>query len=181
MRAAPTAQLERLWSGEIQFVDVEKRYRRKDGSFLWVRTTTALVRDGSTVRMLGRICARHHASQGSGGGVAAAAEAARNSASANCPSRSWFATSTGNITHYNRAAAELLNIAAAGARRRRRASTLIRSPSDVYLADGVTPVERANRPLARALRGETISNLELIVAPRDVADRRAPPCRTPAG
>ncbi|MEP6883385.1 MAG: PAS domain S-box protein [Gammaproteobacteria bacterium] len=38
-------ELERLWSGEIQFVDLEKRYRRKDGSVMWVRTTTSLVRE----------------------------------------------------------------------------------------------------------------------------------------
>jgi PAS domain S-box-containing protein len=39
-----TRELDRLWSGEIQFVDIEKRYVRKDGTILWVRTTTALVR-----------------------------------------------------------------------------------------------------------------------------------------
>ena len=38
-------ELERLWSGEIHFVDLEKRYLRKDGTILWVRTTTALVRE----------------------------------------------------------------------------------------------------------------------------------------
>jgi PAS domain S-box-containing protein len=43
--ARVAAELERLWNGEIEFVDVEKRYTRKDGSLLWVRTTTALVRD----------------------------------------------------------------------------------------------------------------------------------------
>ena len=44
--ARVSAELERLWNGEIEFVDLEKRYIRKDGSFLWVRMTTALVRDG---------------------------------------------------------------------------------------------------------------------------------------
>jgi PAS domain S-box-containing protein len=39
------AELERLWSGEVQFVDLEKRFMRKDGGVLWVRTTTALVRE----------------------------------------------------------------------------------------------------------------------------------------
>jgi PAS domain S-box-containing protein len=39
------AELDRLWNGDIAFVDVEKRYTRKDGRLLWVRTTTALVRD----------------------------------------------------------------------------------------------------------------------------------------
>ncbi|HEV7614548.1 MAG TPA: PAS domain S-box protein [Steroidobacteraceae bacterium] len=41
-----SADLRRLWNGETQFVDLEKRYLRKDGSFLWVRMTTALVRGG---------------------------------------------------------------------------------------------------------------------------------------
>src|ERR1700678_839402 len=34
-----------LWNGDVQFVDLEKRYLRKDGSMLWVRTTTAMVRE----------------------------------------------------------------------------------------------------------------------------------------
>ena len=44
--ARVSAELKRLWNGEVQFVDLEKRYIRKDGSFLWVRITTALVREG---------------------------------------------------------------------------------------------------------------------------------------
>ena len=43
--ARVSAELERLWHGEVPFVDLEKRYIRKDGSLLWVRMTTALVRD----------------------------------------------------------------------------------------------------------------------------------------
>jgi PAS domain S-box-containing protein len=38
-------QLARLWNGEVQFVDLEKRCTRKDGSVLWVRATTSLVRE----------------------------------------------------------------------------------------------------------------------------------------
>jgi PAS domain S-box-containing protein len=44
--ARVATELKRLWNGEVQFVDLEKRYIRKDGSFLWVRMTTALVREG---------------------------------------------------------------------------------------------------------------------------------------
>jgi PAS domain S-box-containing protein len=44
--ARVSAELKRLWNGQIAFVDLEKRYLRKDGSFLWVRMTTALVREG---------------------------------------------------------------------------------------------------------------------------------------
>ena len=43
--ARVTAGFLRLWSGDVQLVDLEKRYLRKDGSTLWVRTTTALVRE----------------------------------------------------------------------------------------------------------------------------------------
>ena len=43
--ARVSAELERLWNGELQFVDVEKRYLRKDGSLLWVRSTASLVRE----------------------------------------------------------------------------------------------------------------------------------------
>ncbi len=42
-----TSELERLWSGEVDFVDLEKRYTRKDGSVVWVRMTTSLVREES--------------------------------------------------------------------------------------------------------------------------------------
>jgi PAS domain S-box-containing protein len=40
------AELERLWSGDIEVVDLEKRYTCKDGRVIWVRMTTALVREG---------------------------------------------------------------------------------------------------------------------------------------
>jgi PAS domain S-box-containing protein len=43
--ARVSAELERLWRGEVQFVDIEKRYLRKDGKLLWVRSTTSLVRE----------------------------------------------------------------------------------------------------------------------------------------
>jgi PAS domain S-box-containing protein len=44
--ARVSAQIKRLWNGEIQSVDLEKRYIRKDGKSIWVRMTTALVREG---------------------------------------------------------------------------------------------------------------------------------------
>jgi PAS domain S-box-containing protein len=40
-----STELERLWNGDVQFVDIEKRLTRKDGSLIWVRTTTSLVRE----------------------------------------------------------------------------------------------------------------------------------------
>lgn len=47
-----TRELERLWSGDIPFVDLEKRYTRKDGKVIWVRMTTALVREVDGTREL---------------------------------------------------------------------------------------------------------------------------------
>jgi PAS domain S-box-containing protein len=44
--ARVSAELDRLWNGDIEFVDLEKRYTCKDGRVIWVRMTTALVREG---------------------------------------------------------------------------------------------------------------------------------------
>jgi PAS domain S-box-containing protein len=67
----------------------------------------------------------------------------------------------GRLTHYNRAAEELY--CAEPTNRRRIA--------DLFLMDGVTPLPREELPLARALRGETIGNLELIIAPHGASPR----------
>jgi PAS domain S-box-containing protein len=66
--ARVAAELKRLWKGEVQFVDLEKRYIRRDGSFLWVRMTTALVREGDakpecSVEFLRDISARKDTAQ----------------------------------------------------------------------------------------------------------------------
>jgi len=46
--ASVATDLERLWSGETDHVNHERRYIRKDGSVLWLRVTAALVRDGTS-------------------------------------------------------------------------------------------------------------------------------------
>ncbi len=74
---------------------------------------------------------------------------------------------SGNITHCNRAAAALHGI-------RPDELDSPASPSlaaDTYLMDGVTALAEKERPLARALRGETVSNLELTVIPREASPR----------
>jgi PAS domain S-box-containing protein len=63
-----TRELDRLWGGEIQVVELEKRYLRKDGTVLWVRTTTSLVREsGATaeysVEFLRDVTARRAAAE----------------------------------------------------------------------------------------------------------------------
>ncbi len=163
--AGAAAQLERLWAGEIQFVDVEKRYLRKDGSYLWVRTTTALVRDGSSaecsVEYLRDITQRKE--------LAAALQQQQKLLEVvitDLPVALLVCDVAGNITHYNRVAADLYCI-----RPHESSSAEPSDPyplrADVYLPDGITPVPRVGRPLARALRGDAISNLELVIAPRD--------------
>ena len=46
--ARTSTELKRLWGGEVDIVDFEKRYIRKDGSVLWARMTTTLVHEGNT-------------------------------------------------------------------------------------------------------------------------------------
>jgi diguanylate cyclase (GGDEF)-like protein/PAS domain S-box-containing protein len=46
--AATSGGLQRLWSGAIKVMDIEKRYIRKSGEAQWVRVTTALVREGNS-------------------------------------------------------------------------------------------------------------------------------------
>jgi PAS domain S-box-containing protein len=45
---AVAAELSRLWNGDIEFVDLEKRYVHKQGHEVWVRLTSALIREGDT-------------------------------------------------------------------------------------------------------------------------------------
>jgi PAS domain S-box-containing protein len=66
--ARVAAELKRLWNGEIQVVDLEKRHIRKDASVHWVRITTALVRasDGTpeySVEFLRDISARKESAE----------------------------------------------------------------------------------------------------------------------
>jgi PAS domain S-box-containing protein len=68
----------------------------------------------------------------------------------------------GRITHYNRATVALY----CGEPEHRR-----RHMAEVFLMDGTTAVPGEEMPLARALRGETITDLELIVVPRGAAPR----------
>jgi PAS domain S-box-containing protein len=157
--ACSAAELEKLWRGEVDFVDLEKRYVRKDGSIQWVRATTALVRDAGgnpdcSVEFLRDISNRKE--------LAAALlqqQTLLEAVITDLPVALVACNTAGRITHHNRAAVELNCIDAPHA------------PAQTYLADGLTPVSDYDRPLARALRGETISNLELVIAPQG-ANRR---------
>jgi signal transduction histidine kinase len=158
-----------LWRGEVGCVDVEKRYRRKDGTVIWVRTSTALVREGvaspeCSVEFIRDISVRK-AMEMDLLQNQTLLEAIVN----NMPVALLTSDATGNITRYNRAAEELFSIPAPS-----QPSGALRGyplSAAVFLPDGTTPVAPAERPLARALRGETIRDLELIVVPAGSAPR----------
>ncbi|HEX4151244.1 MAG TPA: PAS domain-containing protein [Steroidobacteraceae bacterium] len=67
----------------------------------------------------------------------------------------------GRITHHNRAALELYCADPAADGR----------IAGFFLMDGVTPLPRGEFPLERALRGETLTNLELVIVPPGAAPR----------
>jgi PAS domain S-box-containing protein len=164
-----TVNLERLWRGEHAYLDVEKRYVRNDGSALWVRVTTSLVRGGGdepecSVEFLRDISTR------------------KQMANALLQNQTLLATVigelplalvacdvNGRVTHYNRAAVKLFGIRAQEA----TGSALESYPitAEVYLPDGTTPVPPENRPLARALRGVKVSDAEFIIIRPDGAVR----------
>jgi len=170
-REATLAGHERLWRGDITHLDVERRYLRKDGGALWVRVTTSLVRGGGeepvcTVEFLRDISARKQ--------MAAALlqnQTLLATVIAELPLALLACDVTGQVTHYNRAAVELFGIPT------EHATALPRSAypvtSDVYQLDGTTPVPPEDRPLARALRGDTVIDAEFIVVTPTGAVRTA--------
>jgi PAS domain S-box-containing protein len=165
-----TAGLERLWRGEIAHLDVEKRYLRKNGGALWVRATTSLVSGGGaepecSVEFLRDISARKQ--------MAAALlqnQTLLGTVIAELPIAVVACDVRGQVTHHNRAAAELLGIPA-----EKPAPAVPRNPyplaSQVYLADGTTPVPREDRPLARTLLGDNVRDAEFVIVRPDGARR----------
>jgi PAS domain S-box-containing protein len=170
-REATLAGHERLWRGDITHLDVERRYLRKDGSALWVRVTTSLVRGGSdeplcTVEFLRDISARKE--------MAAALlqnQTLLATVIAELPLALLACDVTGRVTHYNRAAVELFGIPTEDATALPRSAYPV--TSHVYQLDGTTPVPPEDRPLARALRGDTVSDAEFIVVTPTGAVRTA--------
>jgi PAS domain S-box-containing protein len=170
-RQTTAAGLERLWRGEIGHLDVEKRYYRKDGSALWVRVTTSLVRGGSgepecSVEFLRDISARKE--------IAAALlqnQTLLATVIAELPLALLACDVTGQVTHYNRVAVELFGIPAETNGSAPRSAYPI--TSQVFLPDGTTPVAREQRPLACALSGTNISDAEFMIVRPDGAVRTA--------
>lgn len=163
--ASTRAGLERLWRREVTHLDVEKRYMRKNGTPLWVRVTTSLVEGGSgkpecSVEFLRDISARKE--------MAAALlqnQTLLATVVGDLPIGLLSCDVRGQLTHYNRTAAELCGIPP------QEGVAAPRNPypvtSEVFLPDGKTPVPREDRPLARALRGEPCKDVEYVVVRPD--------------
>jgi PAS domain S-box-containing protein len=169
--AATTAGLERLWRGEIAHLDVERRYVRKDGSALWVRVSTSLVRRRGedpecSVEFLRDISVRKEMAT-----ALVQNQTLLAAVIAELPLALLACDVTGRMTHYNRAAIEMFGIPAGDA------AALARNPypitSEVYRPDRTTPVPADERPLARALRGQEVSDAEFVVIRPDGAARTA--------
>jgi PAS domain S-box-containing protein len=165
-RAASAEGLGRLWRGEIPYLDIEKRYVRKDGSTLWVRVSTSLVSAGPapecTVEFLRDISVRKRIA-----GELLQNQTLLATVIAELPLALLACDVDGRVTHYNRAAVELFGIptepgGAVGSEYPIR--------SEIFRPDGKTPVPREQRPLACALRGEDVTELEhVIVTPAQAA------------
>jgi PAS domain S-box-containing protein len=164
------AGLERLWSGEITHLDVEKRYLRKSGGALWVHATTSLVSRGGSapdcsVEFLLDISAHKQ--------MAAALlqnQTLLATVIAELPIALLACDVRGQLTHHNRAAAELFGIPA-----EETVHAGPRNPypltSQVYRGDGTTPVPREERPLARTLLGDKVREAEFVIVRPDGARR----------
>jgi PAS domain S-box-containing protein len=157
------AEFERLWRGEISVIDVEKRYVRTDRRAVWVRVTTALVRDANgiptcAVEFLRDISARKD--------LAAALQENQQllqAVIADLPVAVRACDVDGRVFLHNSAAAELFALETADDPHSED-QRLNEIDVGFFMADGKTPVPIEDRPLARALRGEAVTNVELVIA-----------------
>src|SRR5215469_4933571 len=163
---AARVAFDRLWRREVPFVEVEKRYLRSDGSAVWVHSTQSLVPqsvgaseclvefilDISTRKRLSAELEEH--------------KALLETLLTNLPLALIACDAEGRVTHYNREAAHLCSMDQSEFQ-----SDGYSVRAGVYQADGVTPLERADRPLARTLRGEQVENLELVIIPVGATER----------
>jgi len=168
--AANAAEIERLWRGEIDSYSIEKRCLRKDKSSVWIRVTAALVRDANgdaecSVGYLEAISDRKEMET-----ALQQSKRLLETVIADVPLAIMACDADGQVFMSNPTAVDLFGIVAAG-------ETNADVPAshafavDVFLPDGATRVPVDDRPLARALRGQTVSNAELIVAQPGVNPR----------
>jgi PAS domain S-box-containing protein len=147
------AEFERLWRGETKIIDVEKRYVRKDRRAVWVRVTTALVRDASGVPACAVEFLRDISVRKDLASALLQNQRLLQAVIVDLPVAVRACDVEGQVFLHNSAAAELYAIGPADA------------PTTVaiFLPDGKTPVPSEERPLARALRGEVVTNVELLI------------------
>jgi two-component system, NtrC family, sensor kinase len=164
--ARTSPELARLWRGEVDVVDVEKRYLCKDGRPLWVRVTSALIRDGGArpdraVEFLRDISARKEMAD-----ALAENRALLAAVLADVPVAIVACDASGHIILHNRVADELFAMDPADISSS-HAPTPYPESVDVFLPDGVTRVPREARPLARAVGGENVTNSEFVLKRAD--------------
>jgi len=155
------AELERLWRGEIEVIDVEKRYVRADGRELWVRATTALVRDESGAPSCSVECLRDISARKDLAAALLQNQQLLQAVITDLPVAIRACNVEGHLFLHNRAAEQLFAL--------RTADDLSASIPDLHaiemlLPDGKTLVPQQEWPLARALRGENVTNVELLIA-----------------
>jgi two-component system, NtrC family, sensor kinase len=161
--ASNASAFERLWRGEIDVIDGETRYIRRDRRAVWVRATTALVRDASGVPTCAVQFLRDISTRKDLATALTQNQRLLQAVIADLPVAIRACDGEGRVFLHNSAAAELFAIAAD---EDVPLGTTVPSPLsvEVLLPDGKTPVPIEGRPLARALRGETVTNVELLVA-----------------
>jgi PAS domain S-box-containing protein len=159
--AGYTTEFERLWCGEITVIDIEKRYVRKDRQAVWVRASTSLIRDENgaptcAVEFLRDISVRKDL-------AAALLQSQRllQAVIADLPVAVRACDVDGRLFLHNPAAAELFAIGATDTSSSEPSAPM----AEFFLPDGKTRLAREERPLARALRGEIVTNVELVIAP----------------
>jgi PAS domain S-box-containing protein len=143
---------------------VETRYLRRDGQLVWGSLTISRVDTGAGRYLLGiveDVTERRR--------MAAALEREREFLSAVLDSLSEgivACDADGRLTLFNRATCELHGRAPADMSADEWARHY-----DLYRADGATRMATSEVPLVRALGGEVVSGLEMVIAPRDRAAR----------
>jgi PAS domain S-box-containing protein len=169
--ADSSTEIQRLWLGEIDFFVQEKRYIRKDQSPVWVRVTATLVRDENgipkcSVGFIEDIADRK--------ALEVDLLKSRNllqAVIADIPVAIRACDVDGRIFLHNRAAEALFtNLGVGDSVSQSSWGQTGRAPQ-TFLPDGTTRVAEQDRPLARALRGETVTNAELLLVPAEGSAR----------
>jgi PAS domain S-box-containing protein len=155
-------ELERVWRGELDSYSLEKRYRRKDGSTLWVRASTGLIRDGAGTPECSVCFDRDISQRKNVESALAESRKVLEAVVSDVPVAILACNLAGQLLVHNRAAAELFDIPAQDGLAAAGPGSYALGV-DILMPDGTTPLSREARPLARALRGETVTNMEMLV------------------